>query len=64
MVPFFEVSKIHKKDMTVKMENAFYYENSELHDFLEKWLDKTKESKSKFLQELLKKKDVDKMSKS
>ena len=36
MVPFFEVSKIHKKDMTVKMENVFYYENSELHDFLGK----------------------------
>ena len=36
MVPFFEVSKIHKKDMTMKMENVFYYENSELHDFLEK----------------------------
>ena len=62
MAPFFEVSKIHKKDM----DKAFYYENSELHDFLEKWLDKTKESDSKsiYLQWLLKKKDIDKMSKS
>ena len=30
----------------------------------EKWLDKTEESNSKFLQGLLKKKDIDKMSKS